>query len=508
MSRPDKVLMIAFDAAEPLLVDKLMAAGRMPNLAGLKQSGGYLPLKSTANWFVASPWPSFYSSSHPVEHGLSHYLFWDPASMSQRRPSSSTFQATPFWRHFDENVRAIAIDVPMLLPPSDGNQLELSGWSTHDTLVGSWAYPSAFASRLKQRSQQPKVLVEKYQPLNLDDITDVGQLLRASTRKIQDIAASSLASEPWDFALINFTAPHMAGHQLWSPTSLLFPDDPRVHDLQKRTLDSVYADCDEALGRLLDCVTEETLILVFSLHGMEPNSNRGNLLDTMLELILADDLPAQTGYRRSPLSKLRSSVPLAFRQAVKRRLPKVIQDRLTAFWRTEGVDWKRTEAFAGIPDLQGFVRINLRGRESLGIVEPGKEYDELCTRISDGLAEFIDADTREPIVREVRRASSFHTPVDGPARVPDLIVNWSKSPCAEHREIVSRFGNITWPTPGINFDGRSGNHSNRGFLISNDPALHPGHYEATILDLAPTVCDYLGVSGPDGMRGRSLYGHR
>jgi len=55
-----------------------------------------------------------------------------------------------------------------------------------------------------------------------------------------------------------------------------------------------------------------------------------------------------------------------------------------------------------VSDLQGYIRINMRGREALGIVEPGDEYDWLCSKIAEGLATFVDADTKEPVVESVK----------------------------------------------------------------------------------------------------------
>jgi predicted AlkP superfamily phosphohydrolase/phosphomutase len=505
MPTKKKTLMVAFDAADPLLVEELVAAGRMPNLKTIREAGGQTPLQSTNDWFAAAPWPSFYSSTYPVEHGLYSYLFWDPKEMRLRRGNHDVFPVQPFWRELNRNIQAITVDVPLLLPPIKTNpdQFEVSGLVTHDALTGYWATHPTITSQLKQLTRQPKVLAEKHLPLTVADVTNVDRELRASTESIVDVTEPLLSAVPWEFALISFTAPHMAGHQLWTPTSLYHPKDSRAREQQKQALENAYADCDTALGRLLEHVTSETLVLVFSLGGMEQNTNRGNLLDAMLELILADDATAHGKY--GFLAKLRSFIPLNIRQSVKARLPRPVQDWLSSFWRASSVDWSNTKAFSYLPDLQGLVRINLRGRESQGIVEPGDEYEQLCTRIAEGLMEFVDADSKEPIIDEIRRADSFYTSVDQQGTPPDLLINWSKSACAGHRTIVSPFGNIDWPTPGINFDGRSGNHRNLGFVVSNDPMLHEGSTEASILDLAPTVCDYLGVSGPSGMRGKSLY---
>ena len=42
---------------------------------------------------------------------------------------------------------------------------------------------------------------------------------------------------------------------------------------------------------------------------------------------------------------------------------------MTAYWRMGKIDWSATKVFNLVADLQGYIRINLKGREVEGIVE-------------------------------------------------------------------------------------------------------------------------------------------
>ncbi len=54
---------------------------------------------------------------------------------------------------------------------------------------------------------------------------------------------------------------------------------------------------------------------------------------------------------------------------------------LEGLW-IDSVDWARSRAFAE-PDLStAFIRLNVRGREPAGIVEPGEEYEQLLAEIT------------------------------------------------------------------------------------------------------------------------------
>jgi predicted AlkP superfamily phosphohydrolase/phosphomutase len=238
---------------------------------------------------------------------------------------------------------------------------------------------------------------------------------------------------------------------------------------------------------------------------MEANTNRGELLPEMLRLILAEPRADETGPFRL-LSSLRELIPRSWRNLVKDRLPRGLQDRLTGFWRTGGKDWSHTKAFALVPDLQGFIRINLRGREARGVVGPGAEYDALCARIIAGLMQFVDADSGQALVREATTMRALFPAAASLDHLPDIVVNWTKTPCASHRCIDSPFGSIRWPTPGRNFDGRSGNHSARGFLLLAGAGVPPGTVlpDIDIVDLAPTLYRLFGLPKPAHMHGTSF----
>ena len=63
---------------------------------------------------------------------------------------------------------------------------------------------------------------------------------------------------------------------------------------------------------------------------------------------------------------LRGLVPVGLRRAVSRCLPPGIQHRLSMKWANADIDWERTNAFC-IPNAnEGYVRINLAGREPRG----------------------------------------------------------------------------------------------------------------------------------------------
>jgi predicted AlkP superfamily phosphohydrolase/phosphomutase len=331
------------------------------------------------------------------------------------------------------------------------------------------------------------------------------ELIRA-TDLVADLGVDLMSREAWDLFIVGFGATHRGGHKLWSLAGVEGPVAAEERRDLSNALREVYVACDTAVGKLVRA-SGNANIFVFSLHGMGPNTDRSNLLPTMLSRIL-DESPASTGSSQPGLlQRVRELVPLEWRSRAKGLLPRALQDRLTMFWRTKDIDWRTAPAFSLIADLQGYVRINLRGREASGIVEPGEEYERLCDRIAQGLLTFVDADTGKTVVDRVLRTDELYSEGTRRNHLPDLIVRWTDTPAADHRALVSPlYGTIDWPAPGQNPDGRSGNHRPQGFFIAAGQDIRPasvvdgGH----IVDLAPTALALLGVPQPSNMRGKVL----
>jgi predicted AlkP superfamily phosphohydrolase/phosphomutase len=351
---------------------------------------------------------------------------------------------------------------------------------------------------------------EVFEPQQPESLLELRDELIQATRCLTDVAEVLMSRETWNLFMCGFGATHRGGHKLWDLTGALGDIRQGGRAEFSHALRDVYVACDTAVGQLVEAAGDGVTILVFSLHGMGPNTSRAELLPQMLDRILTRKEKSLAGSERHVyLERLLNLIPLEWRRSIKRRLPLSFQQRLTTFWRMGSIDWSVTPAFSMVADLQGYIRINLRGREAAGIVEPGEEYDRLCAEIIEGLSTFVDADTGEPVVESVIRSDQLFKQGSQLNNLPDLLVRWASSPAANHRAIMShRYGSIPWPIPGRNPDGRSGNHCPEGFLIAVGDHIQPDSRikDAHILDLAPTVYALLDLPKPTEMCGNVLFG--
>jgi predicted AlkP superfamily phosphohydrolase/phosphomutase len=152
----------------------------------------------------------------------------------------------------------------------------------------------------------------------------------------------------------------------------------------------------------------------------------------------------------------------------------------------------------------GGIRINLRGRESQGKIEPGQGYEALCRSLTRDLLEVINEETGQPLVARVLRPAEIYA---GPFvhRMPDLLVEWNR----EHpilRAFSPKIGSVTHPDPSL----RSGDHRPDGMFAVLGPGVPPGELSraVAVVDFAPTVAALLGLSESDfdGKRIEALVG--
>jgi len=501
-NRPAPVLMIALDAAEPHLVEQWMNDGTLPNLKRHHARGVFTRLASTADWLAGSPWPTFYTGTTPADHGLYHYLQWQADQMRPIRPSPDWLPLRPFWRDLSEiGHRVITIDLPMKFPPEPFNGVEIYGWATHDRLAPPASYPPSMMDWVR-REFGPPLSDEVWGSQRVKSLFQLRDQLIRATCRVADLAKALINRETWDLFMVGFGATHRGGHKLWDLSGAWGDIRPGDRTEFSHALRDVYVACDAAVGRLVEAAGDGVTVLVFSLHGMGPNTSRVYLLPTMLDRILGKEAKSGT---RARLRRLKETIPLEWLYRMSRVLPLSLRDKLGRL--KGGIYWPVTPAVSLVADLQGYVRINLRGREAAGIVEPGEDYDRLCADIIEGLSTFVDADTGKPVVESVMRIDQLFA--QGPRRnyLPDLLVRWASSPAKNHRAIVSaRYGSIPWVTPGLNPGGRSGNHRPDGFLLAAGDRIQPNLRieDAHILDLAPTVCALLNVPKPAQMCGNVL----
>jgi predicted AlkP superfamily phosphohydrolase/phosphomutase len=170
-------------------------------------------------------------------------------------------------------------------------------------------------------------------------------------------------------------------------------------------------------------------------------------------------------------------------------------------------DWSSTRFFALPLDLNGYVRVNLKGREAEGIVEPGAELEELLDELTRDFETLRDLRDGAPIVSRVDRVDDL-VGADAPRRalLPDLIVRWTDRPVRGSPGVGSRYGEVRWDPDALLPSGRSGNHVQGGWLIGAGPGIAPATLArpVSVVDLTATLLEWMGAPIPARLEGRPI----
>jgi predicted AlkP superfamily phosphohydrolase/phosphomutase len=495
-----RILALVLDAASPDLIEKWTDDGTLPNLKRLRDGGAYGRLSSVAEFLAEAAPYAFFSGQNPAATGLHFYAMWDQETMQARPPGKDWLPYQPFWRTFQQGgPRALVLDPSNVYSPEPFNGMEIIGWATHDTLAPFQSFPPGIAPWIRRHFGAALLPDERSGLISRHEFIAERDRMLDLNRRFADLCTSLMAREHWDLFLATNVTVHHGGHRLWSTSNVREELSLTERAALEGALQEVYVAADGALGRITEAASPDTVVMVISVHGMAANTSRCLILSEMIRHITGDTP------RSDAVLRARGVIPTEWRHAIKSRLPYQVKRGLTRYWRTREHDWTQTKAFNLFSDTQGWIRVNLKGREALGIVGPGTEYEELCEQISEGLRTFVDSDTGEAVVMDTFRPSQVFQGKQA-IRLPDIVVRWTETPAALHREVTSpQFGSIAWPTPGRNPEGRSGSHRGQGLLIASGPGIGTGRIEnGSILDLAPTILSMLDQPVPTEMEGRLL----
>jgi predicted AlkP superfamily phosphohydrolase/phosphomutase len=500
-----RVLIVGLDMGDSRLIGQWAGRGELPHLAELRARGTWLELESTAAILHTSAWPTFATGSSPGRHGV-YYPYQPRPGYQQAQFIAPDQYGTPtFWALADRAHRqCLVYDVPETFPDLGFGGRAIFDWGTWAHYGARAAQPPALLAELKSRfGDYPLGLEAKRLGLGRPDRSDLERRLIRSVAYKKDTAVWLLNAANWDLAVIGFCELHPAGHYLWPAGA---EATEQADGTGFEPLRNVYVAIDRAIGALVEELSDEAFVVVVSGDGVRPNHCGWHLMPEVLRHlghtrpISAGSGSGQPGARGSLVSRLKQMVPPGTRRLIADSLPWWLRDKLGAHLQSADIDWTRTLAFTLPTDLEGCVRINLKGREPQGIVEPGSPRLELCQQIRDELLELTNPATGAAAVRQVHLRDQVF-PGDLGDHLPDIIVTWNDE--APINGVSSpRVGLVEEASP----DPRTGTHSTSGFLLAAGPGVAAGgRGQGHLLDVAPNVLQLLGLEpGSNTFEGRPL----
>jgi predicted AlkP superfamily phosphohydrolase/phosphomutase len=493
------LILIGLDAMDTELVRQWAADGALPTFRHLYRNAARGTLLSPCSAMQGSIWPSFFTATNPARHGLYFMAQVTPGSYDMRRMRASDLQGQPFWTHPDVPAGPVAVvDVPKLGPVARPGDSQVVEWGALDHFSRFATTPAALAQTLPRHPLQSPLKA----PWGNGGRQRLQRHLLAGIATKDALNRRLLRQRP-DMLLTVFGETHAAGHYLW-PRS-----DKTVQGTKQPDADGplggVYRSLDRTLGGLLEDFAGEANLILFSGHGMLADTIPSGVLESLLErmgLSVAPPDGAKQWGLRSHLARLGARLPYAVRRLSNEFLiPQSMQRQLMRIKGIAVCDPAASQAFALPSDHQGFIRINLQGREPLGRVAAA-DYDGICERIEEAVMQLRDANTGLAMVREVLRPQRLWPGGAQLDALPDLCVVWRPLPQAP-ASVLSGHGPIE---AGRRHPERSGNHRLDGFFFAVGPDIDASAPPVTadLMDIGPTAMQLMRGSYPRGLDGSPL----
>jgi predicted AlkP superfamily phosphohydrolase/phosphomutase len=403
---------IGLDAATPPVVEAMLEAGELPNLARLCASGSRGTLESTLHPLTPQAWTTMVTGVNAGRHGIWDFSERDESGYRLRIVNGSRRRAPALWDYLGaKGIRSGLVNIPFTAPAPTIDGFAVAGLDAaprDDALT----YPRELAETLRRRFGE--LDLDHSFPLDSSGRVDIGIVERAATQKVEMARWLSEQYDPQLLFVVFMSADHI--HHLSWP-------DWEERGLRSRVAD-VYRVLDGAVGGLAD--DPDRNVLVVSDHGGGSldgvvNLNAWLAREGFLEYASAGTMATGGEAARHAVfrvDRLRRRLPRRLRSFARRRAPK-LRDRVHQLRDYSVIDWRRTRAFAY--GTFGSIVVNLEGRERFGTVDPS-EYDAVRADIAGRLESLTDPDGR-PIVGAVYRREELF---DGPEleTMPDLIVEF------------------------------------------------------------------------------------
>ena len=490
---------VSLDATDPARLDRLVDAGVMPNLAALRASGLSRRVEVPRLLELMEP-ATFYTLAMgvPAEtHGRCLPFVWDPHAM-RMRPARPPRQPALWDRMGRAGRRSLVIDAYEIPAPERIEGAFIRGLQHRNRVsVPRADMPAGLGREARRALGRPPVMNEVYARPSAGRLRREREgFLRGALKPAEAVEFLLPRVEP-DLLWVTMISPHVAGHRFWD-MSQAGGDTAGLEP----TLDDVYARADEGLGRIEAALPAGTDLIVVSPVGMRENNSRIDLLEAMVEAVAHGRRT-----RAGRVWRLRASVPGGVRERAADLLPERAALDLMLRMGTPSRDWARTRVICQPSDPNGYLRLNLKGREAAGTVAR-EEAAPLVETLREGLMSFEDCEGG-PAVAGVHdlfselKNGELGSDVD---TLPDVLVEWVARPATHVSGVTSpahgtieRAGGPGGPT------GRSGGHVADAWVVAvpGDGSRAADVTAPRLEDVAATACARLGVDA-DGLPGRAL----
>jgi predicted AlkP superfamily phosphohydrolase/phosphomutase len=493
MKNNHKVCVIGLDGATFSLIKPWVKEGKLPHFKKLMEEGSFGDLESTIPAHTPTAWTTSVTGQNAGRHNLYTFFRLDRDNYRRILTNHGDRRAKAVWNILSEEGQQVGIvGVPFTYPPEKVNGFMVSGSPLPSTSTDH-TYPVSLLSEITERVPGYKLW---------SDLHSRGEeaLLGGIYRQIEvetALVTYLLEAKPWDFFMGVLIGLDVVQHLFWRHMDR---SHPHFHPGPAKRLGPGILNCyqkvDRFLGDVLKRLEKDVPLVIYSDHGFGPLHQYFYITNWLLEngfLALKDHLKWRSRIgaliHRMDINRLMHFVPLKL-------LKKLLQRSFPGYHHLIPlIDWNQTKAF--FPTVAGqSIYVNLQGRECMGIVAPGKSYEEVRQSLTEKLDQWVKAG----VIDKIYRREEIY---DGAfmENAPDLIIEMAKG---YHLQEGLGPALLTAPMDGVTLV--SGQHRKEGIFLIRGEGVKKGVEikSSRIIDIAPTLLYLQGTPIPRGMEGHLL----
>lgn len=531
-----KTVVIGLDCPNNAMFEEWLERGLLPNIATLRRESSQGVLSHHKKYSNQNSWIPFLTgrSLDTIDYWISTYK---PKSYENSNHCLyNLHDHQPFYAVGDQ-ASVIMFDLPVAIS-NNVKGIQVAGWASELNETFSASEPPSVLEHIHQKyGMDPKLegALEFYNkdldrhglsyrvPSSYDikGLKSFRDKILASTAARGEICREFLQRDDWDLFVSVFSEIHVGGHTLWHlsqnhPLSLMsegFEADPLLE---------IYQAVDHEIGLIAELVGKHNDLVVFSVDSLVNDCLENARSLFLPEFLYRWSFPGKAalanGDARTEPPEARLDYPLHWKDEVwKLRTETGDKELQSPQEQSENNDtfnwqptnwykpvWDQMKAFALPSVADGNIRINVKGREAHGIVEPA-DYQRTCDEIVQRLGELVDARTGRAMVERVFTVRSDPFENNSRQSPADLIVLWQEDAPTDvvDSPLVGRIGPVPYFRPG--------GHQKQGSKIENffmirAPDCTPGTYfaEGSLEDLPATILSRMGIETPKHFDGRPL----
>ncbi|MBD3387396.1 MAG: hypothetical protein GF416_00395 [Candidatus Altiarchaeales archaeon] len=502
-----RVLVIGIDGATFDIIRPLAAKGKLKNISGLMDSGMWGELKSTIPPITPCAWTSMLTGRNPGAHGIYDFYHLDD-DYNIRINSYGGGPVKRIWDYLsDEGRSCCVVNVPYTYPPQKVNGFMVSGFMTPG-LDSDFTHPLNLKDELLKNIKGFKLIEDsRYSDREEDRKRFLEDILELVDIQLET-AKYLFSKREWDFMMVTFMSVDHAQHWYWKYMDSKMDGSMEPDGSEYETaVEEVYSRVDNAIGELIKSVPDDAVVLLVSDHGCGPSRDNVVLNKWLRDRGYLSLKDSGVGFVKrilfkagiTPLSLVKAGLG-RFGHSKKAKYFKVFNKLISLFsFSFKDIDWSKTRAYSF--GSYGGIFANLKGRQPKGIVEPGRDHEQLLSSLQSDLEGFEDPVSGERLVDRVWRKEELYSG-EYLDRMPDLVYSMR-----DFSYLVA--GMFAFVSNKLFVEPQtqtSGNHRLNGVFIASGAGVESMQeiHGLEITDVAPTILDLMGCRVPESMDGKVI----